>query len=565
MLTLFKLIFSTTICSFRLSSSIELRQFSGTWFEAVKHCKSNGSRIASIADIHGVGHGKIPCRSGELQNTQYWIGNYYKLSNKVSVEGCYRNEINDNPGLQAGHQSLHDCYGLCTSKVKAVGTFTYKNVGAGVNCFCKSYTNGLDIGGKNLSECLTFDNIKWWTYKRLQKAGQTQENLRFVCTNNTDEKIPSMPGTFNFILNAANATESDKRKPVCKAIACLGNFTFETIVTNCTSNMSGVICLNGIDPHLSTKRTLLSTSFSSIDVSINRSKLPGNNSSHTTTSKMTSDSNSQGRETYASSGSNLPTDAITQVDTSSHKQNTKTYNPTPGAQSYVTCSMTYRSIVITSPTTDPNIRDIFQSTSTKMYGPSLKPTSTIGLLVGLLATAFVIIIIAVVVLLVICRLKRKGPFKNIRFGDDSQITEFHCPNYHDVDIASNKEPHIVNNSTYEMQAAIENVNEFSLLDQDLNNHNNVPNSEYAVVIKNRQMIGNTTNQQQSHDEGNLDVIENEYDGLNHNRPDRFTKRNNTNNIYDTALGFRDESDSTYVTASHVHVVDKDENCVYDHM
>ncbi|CAC5410033.1 unnamed protein product [Mytilus coruscus] len=161
--------------------------------------------------------------------------------------------------------------------------------------------------------------------------------------------------------------------------------------------------------------------------------------------------------------------------------------------------------------------------------------------------------------------RRKGLLKNKRFGEDSQTTEIHGPNYHDVDIASNKEPHIVNNSTYEMQAATENVNEFSLLDQDSNNHNNIPNGEYAVVIKKRQMIGNTTNQQQIHDEENLDVIENEYDGLNHNRPDSFNKRNNSNNIYDTALGFRDESDSMYVTESHVYVVDKDENCVYDHM
>lgn len=116
-----------------------------------------------------------------------------------------------------------------------------------------------------------------------------------------------------------------------------------------------------------------------------------------------------------------------------------------------------------------------------------------------------------------------------------------------------------------MHTAREIENGFSLSDPVSNNMNNTSNSEYAVVIKNKQMIGNVTNQQQSHDDENLDVIENEYDELNHNRPDSFINRNYTNNIFDTALGFRDESDPTYDSGSHVHVVDKDKHCVYDHM
>lgn len=33
------------------------------------------------------GYRKMACSSGELKNTQHWIGNYYKPSNKISIEG----------------------------------------------------------------------------------------------------------------------------------------------------------------------------------------------------------------------------------------------------------------------------------------------------------------------------------------------------------------------------------------------------------------------------------------------------------------------------------------------
>ncbi|CAG2186520.1 unnamed protein product [Mytilus edulis] len=249
---------------------------------------------------------------------------------------------------------------------------------------------------------------------------------------------------------------------------------------------------------------------------------------------MPSESSFKGSNTNASLGSTLPTDATKQDYFTFLLQNTSTYNPTP-AQSYITLSRTYISTVITSQTNDPNERAIFSRTSTYMSDPSVQKSA--------------------------CS-RRKGPFRNKRFGDDSHIAEFHGQNDHNTAIAPKKDPHIVNNSTYEMHAATKHVNELSLLEQD---SNNIPNSEYAVVVKNSKMIDNVNNQQQSNDEENLDVIENEYDGLNHNRPDSFADRHTTTNIYDTALGVRDTSDSTYFTANHVHVVDKDENCVYDHM
>lgn len=57
-----------------------------TWIEAVARCNHTGSRIASKPDIVAEDHDKQLCEN-EKRNTYFWIGNYYRLSNSIEVEG----------------------------------------------------------------------------------------------------------------------------------------------------------------------------------------------------------------------------------------------------------------------------------------------------------------------------------------------------------------------------------------------------------------------------------------------------------------------------------------------
>ncbi|XP_071148770.1 uncharacterized protein [Mytilus edulis] len=582
MLRIFKLILLTTIFLLSLSSEVQIKEIQESWFEAVKQCNTTASMILTLKDIYDVDKDTNPCKEDGIKtNTLYWIESYHKLSNIISVEGCYQADLlNTNLGGN-GHKSLRHCYLECTKISNSTTTFAYKNSTAGgVNCLCNlnAIKELTEKSERNLSECTSFDRSLWWRYKILKNEFPTNneschmiscedriskdkfvkdilcghyngktpdEDSRYVCTTSTDNNMPPsqlLPSRFSFISNASIKTDSDPNSHMiaeCKSITCLRDNTFKITIKNCTSETLHFLCLNG-----------------SKTIPIYGSKKPENNSSHTTARELSTESTFEANTTNAPSVS-IQSDGSTSVDTTLFGQIT-TKLVSKAAETNVTFSTKYISSVATRYVTNPGKGNMLQITSPIVLNQNVNDKSSMGLIIGL-SVGTVSIIVAVVVLVSLW-IRRNGPFKNKR--DDSQIAEFHGQKDHNTDIASNKEPHIVNNSTYEMQAATENVNEIGILEQD---SNNIPNSEYAVVIKKRKMIDKVNNQQHSHDEENLDVIENEYDGLNHNRPDSFTDRNNTTNIYDTALGVRDTSDSTYVTANHVHVVDKDKNCVYDHM
>lgn len=64
--------------------NVKINQTKVTWTAAVERCNITGSRIAYKADID---QNKQLCRNETLQNMPFWIGNYYKLSNIIEVEG----------------------------------------------------------------------------------------------------------------------------------------------------------------------------------------------------------------------------------------------------------------------------------------------------------------------------------------------------------------------------------------------------------------------------------------------------------------------------------------------
>lgn len=111
---------------------------------------------------------------------------------------------------------------------------------------------------------------------------------------------------------------------------------------------------------------------------MNRSQHPTKNISHTTARQWPSQPSSKAQETYASHDSKLYIDA-TQGYITSHIHNTTTFNTTPAEQSNATLVKTNMSTVVTCRTTEPNIRDIFSSISTKMFDPSVKKVNTTGM------------------------------------------------------------------------------------------------------------------------------------------------------------------------------------------
>lgn len=94
-----------------------------------------------------------------------------------------------------------------------------------------------------------------------------------------------------------------------------------------------------------------------------------------------------------------------------------------------------------------------------------------------------------------------------------------------------------------------------------NNSSNIRDNEYAVVVKNNHS-GNQVIEQNvgMNAENSDDLMESEYDRLNHVRP---RSANNTSTIYDSALGFREECDATYNMTDYNGSVKRD-YAVYDH-
>ncbi|XP_052079520.1 uncharacterized protein LOC127717763 [Mytilus californianus] len=277
--------------------------------------------------------------------------------------------------------------------------------------------------------------------------------------------------------------------------------------------------------------------------------------SYTTESKITTQSNQTYQRQTSVGPSNSSLDNIynsqihvvtTSLVRSSTKKNSKTTR-------FHTPSMIYSSLHTYA--TVLNEMNILESTTGISEAP-LDSHSKIGLIVGSLVAAIVIVV--AVGLIVFCRLRRWGPFKMMKFVDDNQSNELaEISKYQDSNHASCD----VHNTMHGMHTTSDDNTKFGLLDVSPDNSNNIRNNEYAVVVKNNQS-GNQVVEQNCGTNGEFsdDPLESEYDRLNHVRP-RSGK--DSSNIYDSALGFREECDATYNTTV-CRGIDKGDDSVYDH-
>ncbi|XP_063411444.1 GATA zinc finger domain-containing protein 14-like [Mytilus trossulus] len=94
-----------------------------------------------------------------------------------------------------------------------------------------------------------------------------------------------------------------------------------------------------------------------------------------------------------------------------------------------------------------------------------------------------------------------------------------------------------------------------------NNFTNNRYNEYAVGVNNNQSSDQEVGQNyDTNGRYSDDMLESEYDRLNHVRP---RNGKDSSNVYDSALGFRDETDATYNTTDYRRT-DKGDDSVYDH-
>ncbi|XP_063417343.1 GATA zinc finger domain-containing protein 24-like [Mytilus trossulus] len=200
-----------------------------------------------------------------------------------------------------------------------------------------------------------------------------------------------------------------------------------------------------------------------------------------------------------------------------------------------------------------------------------------------------------------------------RFGDDNPIND---SNVQDIDDTSNQSSPDVRNTMYDIHTVSGDDTRFGLLDVTHDSSNNILNNEYAVVVKNNQSVNQVVEHNCDMNGGNSnDLVENEYNGVYHVRPQSgnisSNSRNNeyavvvkksqssnqeveqncstngensddmleseydklnhvrprsgkgSNNLYDSALGFRDDYDATYNTTDYRRA-DKGDDSVYDH-
>ncbi|CAG2251662.1 unnamed protein product [Mytilus edulis] len=494
-------------------------QNSTTWNEAFTKCSEQNSKLAVISDVER----NRSCDSTSLvhREKQFWIGNFYKLSGRISVKGCYNIS---NSTMEGGYKTLYQCFVLCSRGMKEVGLFAYKAVFES-NCICDHHlhlNHSKDFQMVKENRCSNI-SLFWWVYteKNSQKdyhdlrSEIPRENLPYGCERNAENNNSIVfPDYFRFALSSSVNTGK--------------LFTLQEIVLY-TLDQLLVSKLNG---HIRINQTKVSWTEAVVQCNITGSRIASETDIHqdkqlcktdilqnqtfglgTTTDcpillklkRLTDRANCicnfKGVTTNALVENQtiinvFKSDKIFMVEV--YKKITK-FATIPGAPD-IKSPMTYISSDLHSHVTKSSKENIVHSTSHEVLNENVNDNSPIGLLVGIIVTALVLV--AVIVLLVVCRFKRKGLFRNKLYGDDSRITMFNSPNYKETDITSDSKTQTVQNSTYDMHdmhTANENENGFSLSVPDSNNINNKSNSEYAVVIKNKQIIGNDTNQQQSHD------------------------------------------------------------------
>ncbi|XP_076084712.1 uncharacterized protein LOC143055450 isoform X2 [Mytilus galloprovincialis] len=173
--------------------------------------------------------------------------------------------------------------------------------------------------------------------------------------------------------------------------------------------------------------------------------------------------------------------------------------------------------------------------------------------------SYIVAIISSGVLLAICRARRQGPFKRKEQKPGSQMTEMHDPNYHDFETA----PHNASSVSHSNTAYNTHTGVPSGQTSENMKNNMASNNEYSVVVKDKKSSqgANGDNFDQK-EENSSDFMDNDYDRLNQIRipSDNY----NSNNIYDSSCGLRDEDDPTYNTTYQISGRNNDGNSVYDH-
>ncbi|XP_071143292.1 uncharacterized protein [Mytilus edulis] len=192
-------------------------------------------------------------------------------------------------------------------------------------------------------------------------------------------------------------------------------------------------------------------------------------------------------------------------------------------------------------------------TTTGIFKSSSKVHSY-DVLIAVLTVSAIVFVISVAVV-VVCRLRRQGPFRS-KTLKSSETVEMHEPNYHDFNNTHYNGPTTLHSNTaYDTH----NIERSRNSDQTFQNKQSTSNDQYSIVMKSTP--DTTESRLDRREEMSFDIKENEYDRLNDIK-DRG--RNDSNNIYDSSSGLRDNDDPTYNTTSQMNIRSRDGTAnIYD--
>ncbi|VDI18415.1 Hypothetical predicted protein, partial [Mytilus galloprovincialis] len=585
-------------CHSKIGNSISIIQNSTTWKEAFGQCVVQKSKLADIVEIET----DRTCNKISKTNNDkfFWTGNFYKLSTKISIEGQISNttEYNDLKSPIPQDELPYIC-----EREEVKRTFDNETVFTGyfrfgINASVKS--DDMDKPAVAfICKVMSCDSDN--TY-HISVQNCNSITFGYLCVNNNSHETKNSSQTKEPESTSAYAT-TRKMTSQSNVKQQTSDFLFHSSQDN-VDNRSIIITHS---TQSSVEGSSQTTRLDSTRSMVNRSSYVSRNAtgqiSYTTSSKITTQSNFQQRTSAVLSHSSPDNINNVQVVATSPVRTGTTKNSETTWQQKITS-------YIHSNTTVLKEREMLESTTRVSEIPS-GSHSRIGLILGSLVAG--VVVIAAVVLLVICRLRHHRLFMKNRFVDDSQIIDSNFP---DIDDTSNQSSPHVHKTMNDIHTVSGDDTRFELLDVTHDSSNNIRNNEYAVVVKNNQS-GNQVVEHNCDMNGrnSNDLVENEYNGVNHERPrsgnNSSNSRNNeyavvvkknqssnqeveqncstdgensddlleseydklnhvrprsgkgSNNLYDSALGFRDDYDATYNTTDYRRT-DKGDDSVYDH-
>ncbi|XP_071148163.1 probable serine/threonine-protein kinase DDB_G0283337 isoform X2 [Mytilus edulis] len=526
---------------------IKVIQNSTTWNEALTHCSEQNSKLAVIADIERnrscvsifMMHGEKP----------FWVGNFYKLSGRISVKGCYKIS---NSTMEVGYKTLYECFVLCSRGMKEVGLFAYKAVFES-NCICDHHLHLNHSKDFQMVEAYQCSNISllWWVYTVIQndfnsvhetchqftctdsqvkyntlrnslceknsqkdyhdlRSEIPRENLPYGCERNAENNNSIVfPDYFRFALNSSVNTDSSE-KPlipfICKALSCAPYNSFSISIQNCNSTTFGILCVKNESIFQSSTSMALPTTSTVSYASLKESQHSKSTSYRTTSTKITN-TTFKPQTSDVSSHTNEVNVENSQLVFTTHAQSTEGNVIIKTLK--ITSSKKYSSPFNHSYVTDRNERKIAESTPGSFETLS-DGHFRIGLIVG--SAVGTIVMIVVGVLLICCRFRRRGPFRKKKLDDHIQ-RDFQ-------------------NAIYDVHTPNDDNILFGLVDVPNNNSNTVRNNEYTVVVKNTKSDNQVVQQHCTNGRNSNNLVESKYDRVNHARPrsaHNFT--NNRHNEY----------------------------------